>query len=171
MLSRNISNRKSKKDEKKMLTHGPSIPTPINSSYSPYSGNVAKRGAYEDTYVSFYSRVAPRVYCKPNRFVSRLNWGCTRERERATLNNTGLVHFPSRVLVYKFTRGRKRILLNELGEIMTGINSTNGCIVFLLPRHSKLAPPVCNQRVPSSLNNYERGSNSTTLNFLFNLRI
>lgn len=81
MLSRNISNRKSKKDEKKMLTHGPSIPTPINSSYSPYSGNVAKRGAYEDTYVSFYSRVAPRVYCKPNRFVSRLNWGCTRERE------------------------------------------------------------------------------------------
>ena len=40
------------------------------------------------------------------------------EREREP--QYGAHSFP--LSVYKFTRGRKRILVNELGEIMTGIN-------------------------------------------------
>lgn len=62
------------------------------------------------------------VYCKPGRFVSRLNWGCTRRERERHLEQYWAHSFSLASLAYKFTRGRKRILLNELGEIMTGIN-------------------------------------------------
>lgn len=63
-----------------------------------------------------------------------------REREKDSLEQYGARSFSLASLVYKFTRGRKRILLNELGEIMSGINSTNDCIAFLFPAACAQSP-------------------------------